>query len=58
MALSILEVLFSTISRARAARLLPDSARERSRILFTDMSAVSLDEKNAESTKRIISIIS
>ena len=41
-----------------AERLLPDSARERSRILFTDMSAVSLDEKNAESTKRIISIIS
>ena len=57
MALSILEVWFSVISRTIAARLFPSSARARRRILFTVVSAVSFDEKNAESIRRMISMI-
>lgn len=39
------------------ARLLPSSASARMRILFTVVSAVSEDEKNADSIRRIISMI-
>ena len=57
-ALSILEVWFSVTSSTIAARLFPESASARSFSLLTDISAVSLDEKNADSIKRITSMIS
>ena len=57
MALSILEVCFSVVSSTKAARRLPSSARERSRILLTVISAVSADEKNADSNNKITRII-
>ena len=56
-ALRSLGVWFSRISRAMAARLFPSSARERRRILFTDISAVSLDEKKADNASRISNMI-
>ena len=40
----------------KAARRLPSSARERSRILLTVISAVSADEKNADSNNKITRI--
>ena len=39
------------------ARLLPSSARERRRILFTVVNEVSAEEKKADNPKRIIKII-
>ena len=57
MALNILPEL-SVIFKTVFARLLPSSARLRIRILLTVVSAVSADEKKAESINRIIKIIS
>ena len=56
-ALSILpesSVILSTVF----ARLFPSSAKLRMRILFTVVSAVSADEKNADSPSRISRIMS
>ena len=44
-----LSVIFNTI----LARLLPSSAKERIRILFTVVKAVSADEKNADNPSSI-----
>ena len=55
-ALNILPESSVTLS-TRAAREFPSSARERIRIRFTVVSAVSAEEKNAESKSRMIKII-
>ena len=48
----------SVMRSTRAARLFPDSARVRIRILLTVVSAVSAEEKNAERNNKIIIAIS
>ena len=55
-ALNILPESSVTLS-THAAREFPSSARERIRIRFTVVSAVSAEEKNAESKSRMIKII-
>ena len=48
----------SVIARTCFARLSPASARERRRILFTVVSAVSAEEKNADKISKMARIIS
>ena len=48
----------SVMARTRFARLSPASARERRRILFTVVSAVSAEEKNADKISKMARIIS